>query len=253
MSMAFARVLNTRVQVSIILNYYAKESTLFQCLDRLLNQTLVMCGQDQVEVILVDDGTEGETIRDRLPDSVIYLWQRKNRYGIARAKNTGAKVANGRYLVFLDPDILVSETYVDAVLRGFERFGDRVVQTGYIWDYHFVGCPDPRTEFGVWNMVDGVSGRFFQLAGGNTAISRRLFFETAGFDEDLIFGGVEDLVFGYHISKLPATAVYFNRDMMSWHIPHPPSLAHAEPKRSWQVVKEKDPEFYHAYIVKGLR
>src|SRR5262249_1163146 len=154
-----------------------------------------------------------------------------------------------KYLIFLDPDILVAETYVDAVLRGFDRFGDRVVQTGYIWDYHFAGCPDPRTEFGVWNMADGVSTRFFQLAGGNSAISRSLFFETPGFDEDLVYGGVEDLLFGYHIGQLPRTGIYFNREMTSWHIPHPPSIAHADPQASWKIVKEKDPEFYDAYII----
>ena len=251
--MAFARVFNNRIQVSIILPYYEKASTVFQCLDRLSTQALVMCGADQLEVILVDDGTEGEDIVSRLPESVIYVWQRKNLFGGSRARNTGAKMANGTYLIFLDPDVLVSETFVDAALRGFDRLGDRVVQTGYIWDYHFKGCPDPRTEFGVWHMADGVSTRFFQLAAGNLAINRQLFFETGGFDEDVIYGGVEDLLFGYHISKLRGTGVYFNRDMMSWHIPHPPAHAHVDPGRSWQVVKEKDPEFYDAYITKGLR
>src|SRR5207245_507604 len=124
-----------------------------------------------------------------LPPPVIYLWQRKHLYGITRAKNTGARLANGRYLVFLDPDILVNEGYLDAVLRGFERYGDRVVQCGYIWDYHFKGCPDPRLEFGVWENPGGVTQRFFQVAGGNMAISRRLFDESPGFDEDLIYGG----------------------------------------------------------------
>lgn len=248
-----ARVSNPQILVSVILNYFAKASTVFECLKSLRAQTLLMCRPEHIEIILVDDGTEGESMRAELPEDVIYLWQRKDRYGICRAKNTGAKVANGRYLVFLDPDIRVSPTYIDAVLRGFERFGDRVVQTGYIWDYHFTGCPDPRTEFGVWDIQDGVSHRFYQLAGGNTAISRSLFFETPGFDEDLIYGGVEDLLFGYHVAQRPNTAVYFNRDMLTWHIPHPPGLAHANPQASWDVVKVKYPEFHDAYIVRGLR
>jgi glycosyltransferase involved in cell wall biosynthesis len=251
--MAFARVRNPDVRVSVILNYFAKESTVFQCLESLLHQSLVMCSPEQVEIILVDDGTEGEAMRSKLPEQVIYLWQRKQMYGISRAKNTGAKVANGKYLVFLDPDILVAPTYLDAVLRGFDHVGDRVVQTGYIWDYHFKGCPDPRTEFGVWEIQGGVSHRFFQVAGGNMAISRALFLETPGFDEDLIYGGVEDLLFGYHVGQLPNTAIHFSREMLTWHIPHPPSLAHANPRASWDVVKVKYPEFYDAYIVRGLR
>jgi hypothetical protein len=85
------------------------------------------------------------------------------------------------------------------------------------------------------------------------AMSRRLFQETPGFDEDLIYGGVEDLLFGHHLSKLPATQVVFNRGMESWHIPHPPSPAHAEPAKSWEVVKAKWPEFYDKYVVQGMR
>ena len=89
--MAFARVFNKRIQVSIILPYYAKASTVFQCLDRLSNQALVMCGADQLEVILVDDGSEGEDIGSRLPESVVYVWQRKNLFGGSRARNTAPR------------------------------------------------------------------------------------------------------------------------------------------------------------------
>jgi GT2 family glycosyltransferase len=251
--MAFARVFNPAIRVSIVIPYFAKASTLLRCLDRLRHQSLLMCAPGEVEIIVVDDGTEGEDIRSTLPEEVTYLWQRKRRYGIARAKNTGARIANGKYLIFLDPDLLVSENYIDAVLRGFDRFGDRILQTGYLHDYHFKGCPDPRTEFGVWNIADGLSGRFYQLAGGNSAISRDLFLETGGFDEDLIDGGVEDLLFGYLVGQLPRTAMYFSREMAAWHIPHPPSPAHADPQATWTVVKGKYPEFYDAYFVRGLR
>ncbi len=249
----FARIHNPAVRVSVIIPYFAKASTVFECISRLRAQSLQMCAPDEVEIIVIDDGSEGEDVRARLAEDVIYLWQRKRLFGAARARNTGAKIANGKYLVFLDPDLLVSETYVDAVLRGFEQFGDRVVQAGYFWDYHFKGCPDPRTEFGVWDMADGVSTRFLQFAGGNAALSRDLFCESPGFDEGLIYSGVEDLVFGYQLSQMARTAMYFNRAMMSWHLPHPPSPAHSSPQASWAIVKLKYPDFYDAYIVKGLR
>ena len=124
---------------------------------------------------------------------------------------------------------------------------------GPISDYHFIGCPDPRVEFGVWEMPSRPTQRFYQLAGGNMAISRNLYFETPGFDEDLIYGGVEDLLLGYHLSKLPAVSVMFNDQTQSWHIPHPPGGAHADPQKSWQIVQHKWPEFYQHYIEIGLR
>lgn len=247
------RVNNDKIKVSVIINYYAKQSTIYTALERLREQSLILCSSDEIEIILVDDGTEGEDLCKKLPDDIIYIWQRKYSYGICRAKNTGAKIANGNLLIFLDADILVCETFIDAVLRGFHKYGDRIVQCAYIWDYHFKGCPDPRTEFGVWENPDCLTSRFYQVAGGNMAISKDLFFESKGFDEELIYGGVEDLLFGYQMSLLPQTAIYFNREMESWHIPHPPSPAHANPQGSWNVVKRKYPDFYDQYIVRGLR
>jgi glycosyltransferase involved in cell wall biosynthesis len=249
----FGKVAGASKKISVIYNYFKKDSTLFQSLDSIEKQSWKLCDRSDVEILLIDDGTPGEPVADRLPEDVIYVWQRKIGYGICRAKNTGARLANGKYLVFLDPDIMLHPDYFDAMLRGFQEFGERAVQCSYIWDYHFVGCPDPRLEFGVWEHPNRMTRRFYQVAGGNVAIARALFFETPGFDEDLIYGGVEDLLFGFHLGKLPDTAIVFNDHMQSRHIPHPPSGAHANPRKSWEVVQLKWPEFYEDYIVKGLR
>jgi hypothetical protein len=249
----FAKVCNPGKKLSVIYNFYQKESTVFESLESLRKQNWAECSPEDVEIIVVDDGTQGKSIASMLPVEVIYMWLRHFGYGICKAKNTGARIANGQYLVFLDPDILVNEGYLDSVIRGFDRYGDYAVQCGLIWDYHFPGCPDPRVEFGVWESPNRLTRRFYQVAGGNMAVSHRLFFESPGFDEDLIYGGVEDLLFGYHLSKLEGTTVVFNTEMEGRHIPHPPSAAHADPEKSWSIVERKWPEFYHQYIVQGLR
>ena len=250
---AFARVNNPAIVVSVIVNYYDRESTIYSVVERLLGQSVSSCEPEQIEVIVVDDGSERGELHRALPDPVIYLWQRKRRYGISRAKNTGAKIANGRYLVFLDADILVGADYIDAVLSAFDQWDRRTVHCGYIADYHGAGEPDPRTEFGVWENPGVPTGRFFQLAGGNMAIAKELFVEAGGFDEDLIHGGVEDLLFGYQLGLLPRTSIRFDRRMLGTHSPHPPSLAHANVAASWEIVKAKYPDFHRRYIVDGLR
>jgi glycosyltransferase involved in cell wall biosynthesis len=249
----FGRVNNPAIVVSVIVNYYDRESTIYPVVERLLGQSLSLCESEQVEVIVVDDGSERAELHRTLPDPVIYLWQRKRRYGISRAKNTGAKIANGRYLVFLDADVLVAPDYIDAVLGAFEQWDRRTVHCGYIADYHGPGAPDPRTEFGVWENPGVATGRFLQLAGGNMAIAKDLFLETSGFDEDLIYGGVEDLLFGYQLGQLPRTSIRFDRQMLANHLPHPPSPAHANVAASWEIVKVKYPDFHRRYIVDGLR
>jgi glycosyltransferase involved in cell wall biosynthesis len=249
----FAKVAGPRRKISVIYNYFKKESTLFRSLESLEKQAWQRCRREDVEVILVDDGTVGENVVERLPEHVLYVWQRKVGYGICRAKNTGARLANGDYLLFLDPDIMIGEGFFDAMLEQFERFGDRLVQCGYVSDYHFEGSPDPRERFGVWEWPDRPTRRFYQVAGGCLAIARSLYDETPGFDEDLIYGGVEDILFGYHLSKLPGTAVYFNSKMQSRHIPHPPGGAHADPAKTWEIVRQKWPEFYEDYVTRGVR
>jgi glycosyltransferase involved in cell wall biosynthesis len=239
--------------VSIILNYFEKKSTIFDVLDSLEKQELSRCAPRDIEIIVIDDGTDGEDTRHKLPSHVTYVWQHKNGYGIARAKNTGAKLAAGRYLLFMDSDVLAGRHLIDAMLEGFDRYGDHIVQSGYIWDYFFPGAFDPRTEFGVWENPNRPTRRFYQIAGTALAIASDVFRRTPGYDESLTYGGVEDLLFGYQYGRLPEAAVFFNRKMECWHIPHGPSLAHANIEKNWEIVRSKFPDFYDEYIVQGLR
>ncbi len=76
------------------------------------------------------------------------------------------------------------------------------------------------------------------------AIHRDLFFEVGGFDEDLIYGGIEDILFGYLASKINKVYVIYSLGMSVRHIPHPVGLAHQNYDLTWEVVSYKYPEFY---------
>ena len=242
---SYAKVLGATKYISIIYNYFNKQDALFRSLDSIEKQELKFCSLKDIEVIIIDDGsTDNTPIVNSIPKNITYLWQRKNGYGISRAKNTGARISNGKYLVFLDPDILISPQFIDSMLINFQNYGKNIVQSGYIHDYYFPGAPDPRTEFGVWEMPDRPTHRFYQLAGGCMAISRELFFKTTGFDEDLIYGGVEDILFGYLASKINKVYVIYSLGMSVRHIPHPVGLAHQNYDLTWEVVSYKYPEFY---------
>jgi GT2 family glycosyltransferase len=249
----YAKVIGVAKLISVVIPYFRKSSTVLRCLEALRDQEYELCGRDDIEIIIVDDGTPGERIHERLPEDVHYVWQKKIGFGGCRARNTGAKICNGRYIAFVDPDVIVERRYFDSILRGFSKFGDRIVQAGYIFGYFFDGCPDPRTEFGVWENPELLTRRFYQVASGNMAIARDLFNETPGFDEDLIYGGVEDLLFGYHVGLIPGTAIVFNREMEVHHIPHPAGSAHLNERRTWEIVKCKWPEFYTDYFESGSR
>ena len=99
-----------RPLVSVIVTVYNTESWLEECLDSITCQTL-----HEIEIICVDDGStdrSSEILEVKAgTDNRIRIISQKNR-GVSDARNTGVRVASGRYLFFadsddiLDPDLL---------------------------------------------------------------------------------------------------------------------------------------------------
>ena len=245
----FAYILNSDIKVSFIYPYYDKKDTVLKSIESIKNQKV----SAKYEIILIDDGSNNTSVAQILPPDVIYLWRNKFGYGISRSRNLGAKISNGEYLVFLDPDLILSPSYLESMLEHFYEFGNKVVLTGYLRDYHFLGCEDPRVAWGVWERPNVPTKRFLSIAGGNMAIHRNLFFEIGGFDEDLIYGDAEDILFGYLLSQRSETHVVYSTGMTVTHIPHPIGLAHRELSPSWDIISAKNPNFYKTYMLEGNR
>ena len=99
------------IGLSIIIPYYNGGSYTEELLDRLDPQIT-----DEVEVILVDDGSEK-------PFKTDYPWCkviRKKNGGCASARNRGLNVAKGRYIAFIDADDMVPEYFVEKLLKKTE-------------------------------------------------------------------------------------------------------------------------------------
>ncbi len=88
----------------IITDYNIPEKMLEECLQSIFNLSL---SPSEIEVILVDDGSDispltalGDAIIHR--DEMIYIRQKNQ--GLSVARNIGLKIANGRYIQFVDGD-----------------------------------------------------------------------------------------------------------------------------------------------------
>jgi len=175
----------------IIVNYNAKEK-LLRCLESVLR-----CSQPDCEVIVVDNQSSdgiADLIEVDLPQ--VTLIRSKVNLGFGAGNNLGALRARSKYLVFLNPDTLVEQGWLEALLAPFDT-DDRVGlvtskilladQPGLINTcgnaVHFTGLTlcrglgQPREAFGEMQEVDAVSGAAF-------AIRRDLFEALKGFDED---------------------------------------------------------------------
>ena len=87
-------------RVSIIIPTYNMRQWITEALDSALAQTYPHC-----EIIVVDDGSTdgtGDFIHEKYGDQIRYVYQENK--GRGGARNTGLRMANGRYIQFLDAD-----------------------------------------------------------------------------------------------------------------------------------------------------
>ena len=107
------------VKVSLIIPVYGVENYLERAVDSALAQTL-----EEKEVILVDDGSPDACpqICDRYAagyPGVVRVLHQENQ-GLGMARNAGAALAQGEYLLFLDSDDTIQPEMAQAL---YEKMG----------------------------------------------------------------------------------------------------------------------------------
>lgn len=108
------------VKISIIIPTYNVEKYLRECLDSVLAQTF----QD-FEIICVDDGSTDKSLEilheyKRKDDRFVILQQRHA--GAGAARNHGLKLAEGKYIQFLDSDDYFEPTLLEELYARAEKF-----------------------------------------------------------------------------------------------------------------------------------
>lgn len=100
--------------VSVIVPIYNVERFLERCFESIFNQTY-----KNFEIIAIDDGSTDESaaILDDLAkkDTRIRAFHQKNA-GVASTRNTGLKLAQGEYVLFVDSDDTISPTGIERLL-----------------------------------------------------------------------------------------------------------------------------------------
>lgn len=105
-------------RVSIIIPTYNKTGYLLNCLKSIALNTKSFNGR--YEVIVVDNGSTDPTFEVISRIEGIQVVRLDDNKGFVEACNTGANVAQGKYLVFLNNDVIVTPDWLDALMLTIE-------------------------------------------------------------------------------------------------------------------------------------
>lgn len=101
--------------ISVIVPIYNIETYISKCIDSILNQTF-----KDFQLILVDDGSTDKSglICDQYAKqhSNVLVIHQKNQ-GLSASRNNGLKMADGKYVTFIDGDDLVSRHYLEILFK----------------------------------------------------------------------------------------------------------------------------------------
>ena len=114
--------------LSVVIPYYNMGKYVEECVESVKHSTY-----KNIEIIIVNDGSKGSENLNILPALIskynVTVVNKENE-GLALARNTGAAVANGEFLAFLDPDDTVEVTYYEKAINTLTLSGN----------ISFVGC-----------------------------------------------------------------------------------------------------------------
>ena len=188
--------------ISVVIPTYNRLPILEKCLRALESQALHEA-LDGFEVVVVDDGSTDGTVdwlqqhREEFPH--VRLIQQEHG-GPAEGRNRGVHQANGDVIVFIDSDLVVTETFLASHARALERswrhLGNRLSFT-YGAVVNTANFDNPTEER---HKLRDLSWAYF--ATGNVAIDRGVLEASGLFDTGFRLYGWEDLELGERLRRM---------------------------------------------------
>ncbi len=229
----YSAVENSKIEFSVIIPSFNSRALLKNVLRHLAQQKY---DRKLFEIIIVDDGSTDETEQfvknflaaERGDLNYTYLYFPRNRerrrgdgnFRAGIARNQGVKAAKGKYLCFLDSDIIVPPDYLLRLKDLHEKFD--VIQNvrlhlknrkkNYAVSYDLV---DPKKDTFV--LEGSYWGKLFECSDWQSlpffwkytctyslSLPKELFLAAGGFKKTFVYYGFEDTDLGYRLWKMGA-------------------------------------------------
>lgn len=213
-----------RPRISVVLATYNRQHTLQTTLRHLHEQTL---GNDEFEVIVVDDGSPDET------PAVVAAWQATCRHplhflrhenrGPGYTQNRGIREARAPIVLLMADDIFLAPGALQAHLDAHQRPGPepravlgRVLQSPALKDTLFIRVWDP---WRLGQLADGTVLPYYMFWACNISLRRDLMLAHGMFRDERGRGGAaahEDAELGHRLHG-HGFSVVFAADAQGWH------------------------------------
>lgn len=166
---------------SIIIPAYNEEVILEQTLNELKKSmaTIPLKGQ----IIVTDNNSTDRTANIAYAAGANVVFERKNQ--ISKARNTGAKHAEGRYFIFVDADTIVPPLLLQKALANLES--GKFCGGGACVDVDGKATPAVTRVVNFWNRLS----RLFGLAAGCFVYARRDDFNNCGGFSEKVYASEE--------------------------------------------------------------
>lgn len=192
---------------SVVIPTYDRRSILEKCL-LALEQQVLFSELDGYEVVVVDDGSTDGTpnwLRDEASRFPHVRMVEQEHGGPAEGRNRGVDNARGDLIVFIDSDLVVTESFLAcharALRKSWQQRGDRLSFT-YGAVINTANFEQPTTEP---HKFQDNSWAYF--ATGNVAIDREVLERSGLFDTNFRLYGWEDLELGERLRQMDVELV----------------------------------------------
>ncbi|WP_446469685.1 glycosyltransferase family 2 protein [Xenorhabdus stockiae] len=231
--------------LSIIIPSYNKKESLMSLLALLNKQSADF---SDFEVIVVDDGSSDETClavtKLDYNYKIKYIYVPDEGFRVARARNIGAKNAQGELLAFVDADVLLPSYFVQSVIK-FHSYNPQSVSIGYVYGLYSENKWDLKVDLddvdstirkmkeqGIGKDIRQNSYEKFNyklcsmpapwvfLWGTIFSVEKELFEKVGCFDEHFTSWGGEDIDLGFRLHKANSKFHLFE-GIEGVHLSHP--------------------------------
>ena len=200
-----------KVGFSVVIPNYNRTEHLIRAVNSVLTQTYFQGQFDNLEIIVVDDGSDPEKFAytfDKFNNSeVVRIIRYEDNHGPSFARNRGVESARGEFISFLDSDDVWPLDRLEFIMTHF-RNSEVDIVSGLV-NYKYSSNIKPVT-----NIFNGQT--FCTVSVGACVAKSSVFKKGLFFDEKLVFG--EDIDWWYRARESKLNIIFLEATTMIAHL-----------------------------------